>query len=200
MSGKTTLARDMAAIYARHGVNVLVLDPIADPRWPTEHRTSNQEDFLDWYWHSERCAAFMDEGGESVGRYNDAMARTATRGRHMGHVNHYIVQRVTQIAPLVRGQCTRIYLFCSSRKDGEILAEEWNRPELAECGKLARGEYIYAEKMGVLSSHKMGEKTDASSGSPSGTDNDGGRVRVTRPTSDSEQGGGEPSQGEAKEA
>lgn len=182
MSGKTTLARMMANEYKRAGLTVLVLDPLADPAWPTEFRTSSPDQFLAWFWEARGCVAFIDESGEMVGRYDSAMNRTATRGRHWGHVTHYITQEATQIAPVIRKQCTRLYLFHSAVEDGELLARAWNHPELRECATLKTGEYFYAEKMGECSRHAsiFGGKQHASdSGSdrsgprrPSGVDSD----------------------------
>lgn len=171
-SGKTTLARTLAQHYKRNGVGVLVLDPLSDPRWPCDFVTADSDEFLDVFWRSRRCVAFMDEGGESVGRYNTAMQATATRGRHWGHSCHFIAQRATQLAPIVRDQCTHLFLFCSSLKDGEILADEWNKPELAECAKLRQGEYIHAVKFGASKRHTLGAKSDDSSAGNLGRRND----------------------------
>lgn len=150
-SGKTTLARKFAHTYHARGIGILILDPLCDPRWPQGENvfiTADQEEFLDVFWRSRRCAAFLDEGGESVGRYNVAMSKTATRGRHWGHSCHFIAQRATQLAPLVRDQCSHLFLFCSSWKDGKLLAEEFNKPELEQCSEFAQGEYIHAVKFG----------------------------------------------------
>lgn len=159
-SGKTTLARNLAGMYRAKGGKVLVLDPLADPRWPCDFITSDADEFLEVFWSSRRCFAFMDEGGESVGRYDAAMQKTATRGRHWGHSCHYIAQRATQMAPIIRDQCRHLFLFASSRKDGEELAREWNRDELLECSALKQGEYIHAEKFGAISRHQIGAKSD----------------------------------------
>lgn len=93
--------------------------------------------------------AFIDEAGEAVGRYNDAMNKTATRGRHCGHVCHYCAQNATQIAPLVRDQCTGLFLFSSPVRSGKMLSEEWGFAELETCNLLRTGEYFHATKMGA---------------------------------------------------
>jgi hypothetical protein len=147
-SGKTTLARNLAARYKRAGLGVLVLDPLSDPRWQCDFITADQEEFLQVFWSSRSCVAFLDEGGESVGRYDLAMQKTATRGRHWGHSCHYIAQRATQLAPIVRDMCTHLFLFCSSAKDGKLLAEEFNKPELELCNTYAQGQYVHAVKFG----------------------------------------------------
>lgn len=157
-SGKTTLARGLAKRYRAAGIGTLVLDPLRDPKWQADYMTDDGEDFLRTFWLSRSCAAFLDEGGESVGRYDKAMQMTATRGRHCGHSCHYIAQRVQQLAPIVRDQCTHLFLFCSSAKDGALLADEFNMPELAQCSRLAQGEYIHAVKFGKSSINKLGDK------------------------------------------
>ena len=149
LSGKTTLAKRRAFFFRRAGVPVLVCDPTSDPGWPADFVTRDQAKFLRAYWASTSCAAFFDEGSRSVGKYNLETEDTATLGRHRGHINHYIVQRVTQIPPIVRDQCTEIFLFRSSRKDGEMLADEWAIDELALCAELPMLHYIHAKRDGT---------------------------------------------------
>lgn len=150
LSGKTYKAQMLAQAYKRAGIGVLVLDPLRDPRWVCDFITDDQDEFLDIFWRSKQCMGFFDEGEESVGRYDKAMNRTATRGRHWGHTCHYLAQGATQIAPVVRRQCTKLFAFCQSVDEGEVLAREWNRPELLEVSKLTQGQYIYAVKMGKI--------------------------------------------------
>lgn len=147
-SGKTTFARRLATRYKNNGRGVLVLDPLLDPRWNADFITDDQEHFLEVFWSNRECMAFLDEGSESVGRYDKAMQKTATRGRHWGHCCHFLCQDATQLAPIIRAQCRHLFLFCTSRKTGEKLAEEWNKDELKECGELKQGEFIHAVRFG----------------------------------------------------
>lgn len=101
--------------------------------------------------------AFIDEGGESVGRYNNLMNQCVTRGRHWGHTTHIIAQEATQIAPLVRSQCTKLFAFGQSRAAGELLAREWLHEELEQSSTLKKREYMYAVKMGEISIHRRGD-------------------------------------------
>lgn len=179
LSGKTHKAKQLARDYKRAGVGVLVLDPLCDPEWNADFITADQDEFLNVFWNSRSCMAFMDEGGESVGRYNVAMSQTATRGRHWGHTCHYLAQKGTQLAPLVRDQCTRLFLFCSGSKDGAVLAQEWNRPELENCTQLKQGEYYYAVKMGSISTNRSNSNGTISD--RDGTSDDrGGSARKPR--------------------
>lgn len=154
-SGKTTLAKALAKNYQQEGIKVLVLDPLSDPDWGADFQTSNQDEFLEVYWNSKRCMAFIDEAGESVGRYNKVMEKTATRGRHWGHSNHYISQRGTQIAATIRDQCSNLFLFTSSLKDCKIHSEEWNKKELLNGSSLKQGEFYHATRYGLISKGKM---------------------------------------------
>lgn len=147
-SGKTTKARQLAANYRRHGIGVIVLDPLKDPQWNADFITDDQEEFLDVFWRSRSCAAFLDEGGESVGRYDLAMQKTATRGRHCGHSCHYIAQKATQLAPIVRDQCSYLYLYTSGLTSCKMLAEEFNKPELLNATQLQRFSYYFVSRFG----------------------------------------------------
>lgn len=147
-SGKTTKARQLAANYRRQGIGVIVLDPLRDPAWQADFITDDQEEFLDVFWRSRSCAAFLDEGGESVGRYDLAMQKTATRGRHCGHSCHYIAQKATQLAPIVRDQCSYLYLYTSGLTSCKMLAEEFNKPELLNATQLQRFSYYFVSRFG----------------------------------------------------
>jgi hypothetical protein len=181
LSGKTHKAKALSHDYKNAGVGVLVLDPLRDPGWSADFITDDPDEFLNVYWNSRGCMAFMDEGGESVGRYDVTMQKTATRGRHWGHTNHYIAQRATQLAPLVRDQCTRLFLFCSSTKDGEVLAREWNRPELEGCSQLKQGEYYYAVKMGSISTNRRSVQNGSVPDHRRAVDDRDGSHRESRP-------------------
>lgn len=149
-SGKTTLAKKLAASYRAAGVSVLVLDPLCDPEWGADFQTSDPDEFLEVYWASRSCAVFIDEAGESVGRFDKTMEKTATRGRHWGHSNHYLSQRGAQISRTVRDQCSHIFLFTTALDDSKIHANEWNKPELKTCNALPQGAYFHATRFGKL--------------------------------------------------
>ena len=154
-SGKTTLAKNLAAHYRANGIGVLVLDPMGDPEWQADFQTSDPEEFLEVFWSSRKCAAFIDEAGESVGQYDKVMGRTATKGRHWGHSCHYLSQRGAQIARTVRDQCGHIFLFTTALDDSKIHANEWNKPEMRGANTLAQGEYFHATRFGTLERGKL---------------------------------------------
>ena len=160
-SGKTTLAKRLAQRYRYHEVKVIVLDSLNDPGWSADFQTTDPDEFLQVFWESRRCAIFIDEAGDAVGKYNTVMQRTATRGRHWGHSVHFISQRGVQLAPTVRDQCSHIFLLTSSSADGKIHAQEWNAPVLASCNTLQKGEYFHATRFGeVTRSNLFGVQTN----------------------------------------
>lgn len=164
LSGKSTLGKLLCAAYRERGIETLVFDPVRDPEWRSSFQSDNREHFLQVYWASQCCAVFFDEGSISVGKYVPETEKTATLGRHRGHINHYICQRVTQIPPIVRDQCTELFLFSSSAKDCALLAEEFGHDELASGHLLTVGEYFHAYKMGACvrgNLFKKGAKNDS---------------------------------------
>lgn len=182
-SGKTTLAKQLAAKYKQRGMSNLVLDPLRDPEWPCDFITADQREFLALFWRSESCMAFMDEGAESIGRYDMAMRKTATQGRHWGHSCHFITHRASDIAPVVRYQCRHLFLFCSARADGEILAREYNEPLLEECSSLKQFEFFHASRFGGVYKCRVdlnGGNVNVDSSGNRRNSSDNGRLAMAR--------------------
>jgi hypothetical protein len=154
-SGKTTLAKKvLIPKYKKLGLKTIVLDPLND-NWDADFQTDDENDFLRVLWNSRQCCAFLDEAGDTVGRYNSAMIQTATRGRHWGHKIHYLAQRASLIATTVRDQCSTLYLFTSSINDGKIHANEWNKPELVNCNTLQQGEFYVCNRFDLFEKRKL---------------------------------------------
>ena len=155
-SGKTSLARALCENYKNQGVETIVLDPMHDPRWQCSFKTAEPDLFFQVYNDSTRCAAFFDEAGDLCKDYPTEMIRTATKGRHRGHRNHYIAQRATLINRTIRDQCTELFLFNSALEDCKIHAAEWNAPDIRDHGPfLAQGEYFYKQRLGILQRGKL---------------------------------------------
>ena len=149
-SGKTTLAEQLARKYKAQQIGVLVLDPMRDKRWNADFITDDPDEFLKTFWASESCAAFIDESGDTVGRFNHAMEQTATKGRHFGHNVHFICQRASQLSKTIRDQCSFLALFRSSVVDCKTHAEEWARDELKKGASLNQGEYLFCGRYSEL--------------------------------------------------
>ena len=140
-SGKTTLAKRLIAEYSAKEISSIVLDPINHEanNWGADYVTNNPQEFLKVYWESKCCAAFFDESADYCGRHDKDFILTATKGRHWGHINHYLAQRGTLISNTVRDQCGRIFLFASSLNDCKTHADEWNCPEFLKVPSLPKG-------------------------------------------------------------
>lgn len=149
-SGKTSLAKQLAAQYKAQGIGVIVLDPLHDPGWNADIQTGNSDAFLDAVKKSRSCAVFIDESGEMIGQYNKEMQWLATRARHYGHNSHFIAQRGAQLSPNIRDMCGHLFVFNISRVDSELIAREWNRDELLEANKLKKLEYFHCSRFGDL--------------------------------------------------
>lgn len=150
-SGKTTLAIRLASFERARGYSVFVLDPLKDKRWQADLITSSTKQFMKSATQSRNCSLFLDESGETVGRYNEEMFWLATRARHFGHVSHFISQRATQLAPLVRDQCSHLFLFRVSNPDAKVLADSWSNESLLEASKLDKFHFIYLQRFGKAS-------------------------------------------------
>lgn len=148
-SGKTTLAKELARRARLNGRAVIVLDPMHD-NWNADFQTDDVSTFLRVFWESQSCDVFIDESGDAIGRYNDAMIRTATKGRHWGHKVHYITQRGAQLSMTVRAQCSRIFLFSIWPDDAKAMAASFNQPALLEAANLGKGDYIYYRRFGAI--------------------------------------------------
>jgi hypothetical protein len=154
-SGKTTLARDLSKILTDAGEPVIVLDPMNDPRWSCGFRTHDSEKFLEVFWSSRGCHAFIDEAGDMVGKYDELMRQTATKGRHWGHSCYYLSQRGAMLSVTVRAQCRHLFLFTSPLDDCKALAKDFNQPELLKANDLPQGHFYHAARFAPLQRGKL---------------------------------------------
>ncbi len=121
---------------------ILVLDINNDPGWEADYITDDPEKYLIFVKANRGCQLFIDESGESIGRYAKDMMFLATRSRHFGHVATFIGQRAQMIDRNVRDQCSRLFLFSVSRKDAETFAEDWVDDGLHKAYELERGKCL----------------------------------------------------------
>lgn len=148
-SGKTTMGKKLCAMSHQKQRGTLVLDPLHDT-WQCDFKTADVDEFLRAFWASQCCDVFIDESGDMIGHYERAMIQTATRGRHWGHNVHFITQRGAQLSPTVRTQCRNLFLFNMAREDCELLAREWNKPELKDAALLPQGQCYMASRFGPV--------------------------------------------------
>jgi len=140
-SGKTTLAKQQCAKAKLEGVKTIVLDPMMDKGWECDFITDSKEEFLQVVKQSTGCKLFVDESGQTVGKYNLEMEWLATQARHWGHKTTFITQRAQQISPTVRDQCSILYVFLVSKKDSDTFAEEFVQDELKNASSLKKFEF-----------------------------------------------------------
>lgn len=141
-SGKTLALKAYIERFKRAGYSSILLDPLNDPEFNVDFQTSNQYEFIDMVFKSKNCLVIVDETGEQ-GKFNIAVSKLATKGRHWGHTCIFAAQKATQVNTLVRDQWGAVMCFTSGAKSGILLAEEFNCQDLKKCTELRRGEYMY---------------------------------------------------------
>jgi energy-coupling factor transporter ATP-binding protein EcfA2 len=135
-SGKTTLARHMARAACKKGELVIVRDPVAGTAtaggdWGDKAEIYSDDELfmarlLDLIESKTPAHIYIDEAGDLFGMSQRENFWLATRGRHYGFEVSFITQRPKLIAPSVRGQCSRVFMFRLSTAD--------MREVLADCG------------------------------------------------------------------
>lgn len=157
-SGKSTLAKQRAAAYVKQGIQCLVLDPHAS-RWPVDSRYvfTDPLAFLAIAKRSQRCALFIDEGGESIGRGRHArdMQWCTTGSAKYGHVTHLIAQAAQQLDPTIRSQCGRLFCFKQSRRNAELLADDFAEPRIMEAMELPRFHFLSVVSCGAVERFRL---------------------------------------------
>lgn len=150
-SGKTTLAKIFARELKKRGKKVVVLDPLNDPDWgKVDFRTEDCDEFLDYCKNNQNLYVFIDEGSESIGRYDVEMQWFATQSRHWGHSCFFITQGCTQIAPIIRGQCRVVYCFAVGESDTKLMAEEFRKKELKFLETIPQGVFYKVSRFSEL--------------------------------------------------
>ena len=144
-SGKSTLAK-MICQSAKGKVKTCVLDPVHDPDWQADFQTSDSEEFLSYVRRERSHLCFIDEGGQSIGRYNRPMEWTATTSRHLGHSVYYILQGASQVMPIIRSNCERAYLFACDPTIIDVVSREFAEPVIRDRPRLEKFEFYCLSK------------------------------------------------------
>lgn len=146
-SGKTTLAKSLAAAYRKAGYGVLVLDPWNDPDWACDWKTNSLLPFIAKARASRRCALFVEEVGD-YGR-DPEFAWLFTQARHWGHRTHYLSQYHAQVPPIVRSNCEGLCLFRVSARSAAVWAEDFAQPKIsALASNLQQFQFVQASRYG----------------------------------------------------
>ncbi len=149
-SGKTTIAKMLAANYYRQGVGVFVLTPIPGDKWRADFITNDCDKFLKVVFANRNCSVFVDECGRMIGNGTTQakkMSELAFMGRQWGHNMHFIAQRASMIDPDVRAMCENFLIFKQSDPDARTIAAESACPDFLQAVTLQKGQCL--SKIGI---------------------------------------------------
>lgn len=139
--GKTTLAKKLSRMGENAGKKIVVLEPVKTTWTGNEYHVENAEDLCTLLMQNKNLYVFVDESGETIGRDNDYQF-LATRSRQYGHSVFFIMQRTSQVLPIIRSNCSCVYAFRQSAFDCEILCREYAQESFRQCANLKRGEFL----------------------------------------------------------
>lgn len=143
-SGKSGLAR--ALIKLAH-LPFYVRDPILSQWEGAELVTADMSEFMVRVEADPRPRiAVVDEAMEVLGVGDRQNHIVFTRWRHHAILPIAIAQRYTMIAPNLRVNATDLYLFESSKRDCEALADDYNCPDLIKAVDFNAGDFFHLRK------------------------------------------------------
>lgn len=148
MSGKTTLANKFAHELAAQGQTIIVFDPVMTPTaagsWPQNALLFDDEnEFFDYLVKDEvnKAHVFIDESGDIFNLSKPWNFWLLTRGRHFGFSVFLIAQRPKMLAPTVRNQCGRAYVFRLARDDLKEIGADFGFSDLQKIN-LDKGDFL----------------------------------------------------------
>lgn len=150
-SGKTTLARKLAVGFKRRAVPVVVLDPMRDPRWDADEMFTDPQEFISYLRDPSKClrvAAFIDESGMVLDKYERGNQWLTCQSRHHGHRVHLIAQRAEMVDINLRENCRTAYVFNIAADTAKIYSRSFNCPAILKAPNLPRGMCIVAQRFG----------------------------------------------------
>lgn len=161
-AGKSTLLKQLITRYRQSGIGVLAFTTVpGDFEGYASEVFYDVEPFLARVFATQRCAIIVDEAGEVTNQSRiRETAPLATRSRHLGHVVHFSAQRASGlVGPLVRDQCTRLYLFRVGEGDAIDLARDWGgrktRALFDQVPDFGAGEYLYVQRFPPKLEHRQ---------------------------------------------
>ena len=143
-SGKSGLARKL---IAEAGLPFYVRDPIMSEWAGACLVTDDNDEFKRAVMSDERPRiAVWDEAMEGLGVGDKQNHIFFTRWRHHAILPIAIAQRYTMIAPNLRVNATDLYIFETGRKDCEMIADEYNCPEIIGAVDFIAGDFFHFQK------------------------------------------------------
>jgi hypothetical protein len=150
--GKSSLIKyEIIPRFRKAGIKSAVLDPLGDPTFKADYQTKDSNEFLRFAFQQKGYILIVDESGQAIGKYNEPMIALATTVRHKGNFSFFACHSVTTLPPVIRSQCSNVFLFQCSRTNFKMVADEWDQPDLMKLGKLGVGEFYFVPKFGEIS-------------------------------------------------
>lgn len=139
--GKSRVMKEfIIPAHRRAGRWVGVLDPL-ESRWPADWSTSDPAAFVAAAKASRGCVWVVDEYAQFTQDY--AIMRQLewlfTVARNRGHLSYALAQRVKQIPPNVRNQCSNAIVFNQQGADLADLAAMMNQPAILDASAFPPG-------------------------------------------------------------
>jgi len=145
-SGKSALGKMLAPRWRARGYGIAVLDPMKAPEWRADFISTDPDAFLLYCKSHTGLAIFVDEGAAALSKAADYNWLTS-RARHWGHETTIISQRPQDITTTVRGNCESLFLFNIDPRATELLAYEWNVPDLKNASTYPRLQFHFARRL-----------------------------------------------------
>lgn len=145
--GKSRALREhIIPAHRRAGRWVGVLDPLAGT-WPANWTTTDPLAFVAAAKSSRDCVWVVDEYGQFTADYATmrALEWLFTVARNFGHLSYALAQRVKQIPPNVRNQCSHALVFAQQGADLADLATMMNQPGILEAANFPPGRALLVE-------------------------------------------------------
>ena len=126
-SGKTSLAKILAHQWRTKGGKVAVYDPYLDT-WNADRRFRSLDSLRSYMARNYDLLVVIDESGWKLNRWLSDDHWFATQSRHRGHSCVFVAQSYSQIAPIVRQQCSVVWLLPQRWKSVLAVAEDFAVP------------------------------------------------------------------------
>lgn len=145
--GKSRAMREIIIpAHRRAGRWVGVLDPLGGT-WPANWTTTDPHAFVEAAKKSRNCVWVVDEYGQFTSDYATMreLEWLFTVARNYGHLSYALAQRVKQIPPNVRNQCSHGLIFNQQGADLADLAAMMNQPDIMQAAAFPPGVAIVVE-------------------------------------------------------
>lgn len=145
-SGKSWLAKRMAADALKRGENVSVFDPLKT-QWPRGAKCfGTVEGFLMHIETLQSAHVFVDECKVLFNEAPKEGEKLLYQKRHQGLMVYLIGQRAeSMMPPNARNQCSKLFAFKQSVKDAKFLAEEYSQEMLLQLPKMKKCEFLVTD-------------------------------------------------------